>query len=221
MEQKYIVKNASFMTSISDINVYKEYSQSYECGEICVTGRSNVGKSSFINMLAGQKKLAKTSSTPGRTRLLNLFDFNSLDFVLVDLPGYGYAKAPKTEKAKWGMLIENYFANATKLDHVFALVDSRHDPTVLDLQMIQYLYHNGFPFTVVATKCDKIKKSQLPKHLQNIASKLGIGVGNIIATSADDKRGRDKVEERLGMVLDSLQELVESEEINESEETAE
>lgn len=201
MEEKYRIKTAKFMTSISDINVYKEVCDEYECDEICVTGRSNVGKSSFINMLAGQKKLAKTSSTPGRTRLLNLFDFNDLDFVLVDLPGYGYAKASKTDKAKWGQLIEKYFSTSKKLSHVFALIDSRHDPTVLDLQMIKYLYASGFPFSIIATKCDKIKRSQLPKHLQNLANKLGVGVANIIATSAEDKRGRDKVEERLGNVF--------------------
>ncbi len=201
MEEKYKIKSAKFMTSISDINVYKDVCNEYPCNEICVTGRSNVGKSSFINMLAGQKKLAKTSSTPGRTRLLNLFDFNDLDFVLVDLPGYGYAKASKTDKAKWGQLIENYFNTSEKLSHVFALIDSRHDPTVLDLQMIKYLYAGGYAFTIIATKCDKIKKSQLPKHLNNLSSKLGVGVGNIIPCSAEDKRGRDKVEERLGNVF--------------------
>ena len=200
----FTIQSADFMTSIADISVYKEVSQTYPCGEVCVVGRSNVGKSSFINMLAQRNKLAKTSSTPGLTRLLNLFDFNKQTFVLVDLPGYGYAKAQKTKIAEWGKLIENYFNTTQKLNHVFALVDIRHPPSVLDKQMIQYLYHHAIPFTVIATKLDKIKKPQVSKHIQILATELGLGKDNIIACSAETKDGRDKVLNRIGELLESF-----------------
>ena len=120
---------------------------------IAVCGKSNVGKSSFINMLANQKKLAKVSKEPGRTRLVNYFDFG--EFILADLPGYGFARVSKEEKAKWGKLLDAFFEEE-KISHVFALCDIRHDPTADDRQMIEYLYFNLVPFTVVATKSDKL-----------------------------------------------------------------
>ena len=201
MGANFTIKTAEFKTSIADVSVYQSYAGTYDYPEICVTGRSNVGKSSFINMLALQKNLAKTSSLPGRTRLLNLFDFNRGDFMLVDLPGYGYAKAQKQAIQRWGNLVDDYFSATQKLTHVFALVDIRHEPSVLDKQMILFLYQSGLPFTVVATKLDKIKKSDRQKHIQMLASSLALGKDNIIQISAETREGRDAVIARIAQVL--------------------
>lgn len=190
---------AKFIKSIADLGVYEKESELLGMPEIAVAGRSNVGKSSFINMLAGRKNLAKTSSTPGRTRLLNLFSFG--DFILVDLPGYGYAKAPKTEIRKWSMLTDGYFGRTTHLVHTLALVDIRHEPSDLDKRMISYLYENGRPFTVIATKADKLSRAAAGRAKAVIASSLRIGQDNVIVTSASDGKGRDEVFSRIRKVL--------------------
>ena len=130
------ITNAKFITSAAD----KKQFLSPQKPIIAVSGKSNVGKSSFINLLAGQKKLARVSKEPGRTRLVNYFDFGN--FMLADLPGYGYAKVAKGEKERWARLMEDFFAQRENVTHVFALVDCRHDPTSDDLQMIKYLYSN-------------------------------------------------------------------------------
>lgn len=180
------IVNATFITSAAD----KKGFLKTEKPIICVAGKSNVGKSSFINMLANQKKLAKTSNTPGRTRLVNYFDFG--DFVLADLPGYGYAKVSKLEKEKWSKTLSDFFA-FTKIKHAISLVDIRHDPTEEDKMMIQLLYSEIIPFTLVATKADKIAKTKVKQQANLVASKLGLASGNIIATSAETKLGRDDV----------------------------
>lgn len=196
------VKKVEFLKSIADIEVYKKSAVEYPYNEICVVGRSNVGKSSFINLIAGQK-ISKTSSTPGRTRFINLFPFSlvsnekTADIMIVDLPGYGFAQAAKNEKNKWGELIENYLLNSQKLIHIFSLVDSRHTPTELDKQMIKFMYHHGLQFTVIATKCDKLSKNELNKNLMNISMSLSIGKDNIIAVSAVNKMNLDKTLDRL------------------------
>lgn len=187
------IKNAQFVTSISDANKYREIGATTPMKEICVVGRSNVGKSSFINMLACNGKLAKTSSTPGRTRLINLFSFNGGEFTLVDLPGYGYAEASKSEKNKWGGLIEGYLQSTQNLLRALVLVDCRHEPSALDKQMIEYLYYYNIPFSVIATKSDKLSRNQLTVAIQKIATSLGIGRDNIIAVSAASGKGRDEV----------------------------
>ena len=197
-----MIKNARFVTSLADLGKYLEESAKYTCPEICVAGRSNVGKSSFINMLTGRRKLAKTSSTPGRTRLLNLFDIDDGRFVLVDLPGYGYAKASKSEIEKWSKLTDGYFAVTQTLAHTLALVDVRHEPTALDKNMIAYLYNAGRPFTVVATKADKLSKAAQFRARQTIASTLKIGADNVILTSADTGQGRDEVLARIEQIID-------------------
>lgn len=176
------IKKAAFVTSFASADKYEEYALSCRTPEICVVGRSNVGKSTFINMLAGQSRLAKTSSAPGRTRLINLFDFNDGLFRLADLPGYGYALAAKTQRNEWGSLIENYLLNSENLRHTLVLVDSRHTPSADDVAMTEYLYYYRMPFTVIATKCDKLKRSQLPASALNIAAALKIGRDNIIFT---------------------------------------
>lgn len=159
--------------------------------QFAVVGKSNVGKSSFINMLAGRNKLAKTSSTPGRTRLVNYFDFKH--FILTDLPGYGYAKVARNEQKKWEYLIEDYLLFEPTLLRVIMLVDIRHDPTALDVQLVKYLYSNMLPFNIIATKADKINRMQIKKRLSEIASFLKIGADNMIAVSSEDKRGREDV----------------------------
>ena len=127
------IKSAKFITSVADY----EKLPALIAPEIAVAGKSNVGKSSFINMLANINRLAKTSSTPGRTRLLNYFDINNGELTLVDLPGYGYAKVNDAEKEKWSELIEGYFAKSQNIVNVFVLVDVRHEPTALDRQIEQ------------------------------------------------------------------------------------
>ena len=158
---------------------------------IAVSGRSNVGKSSFINMLAGQKRLARTSSEPGRTRLVNYFDFGA--FVLADLPGYGYARVSQAEKAKWARLLEDFFSPACMPAHVFALADIRHEPTADDRTMIDFLYYTQTPFTVIATKADKLAKTRIKEAVRRVAAAFRTGEGNVIAVSAEDRRGREEV----------------------------
>jgi len=192
------VKSAKFVKSESKLtNSYAGFSMP----EIAIVGRSNVGKSSFINAMCNNGKLAKTSSTPGRTRLINFFEINS-EFMLVDLPGYGFASAGKTEKAKWEGMIDSYFDNSKDLAGVLMLVDIRHTPSDLDVLMIEYLYHYNIPVTIVATKLDKIKKSELARKLTDIAATLKVGKSNIFVTSAQDKVGFDKVLERLYQFID-------------------
>ncbi len=198
--QEYKLKKSEFVTSISDIKVYHAFSAGYDCPEICVVGRSNVGKSSFINMLAG-KKTAKVSSTPGRTRLINLFSFNDDDFMLVDLPGYGYAQASKAEQAKWSGFIEDYLNESEKLIHIFSLVDIRHEPTAKDRQMVDYMYKCGLPFTVVATKADKLSRAETCRNVQKIASVLGLGKDDIIPVSSITRMNADRVATKIGSVL--------------------
>lgn len=196
------IKNAEFITSIAKPEKYLEVSLTYNCPEICVVGRSNVGKSSFINMITKRRKLAKTSSTPGRTRLINLFNINDGVFYLVDLPGYGYAKASKDNKKEWDALIGGYIETSKKLKHVLVLVDSRHEPSKLDVLMVEYLYFYRLPFTVIATKSDKLSKAELGRNIQKIAATLKIGRDNIIPISSETGNGRDDVSRRFGEILE-------------------
>ena len=156
------ITKAEFVTSAAGKNQFITADKPV----IAVCGKSNVGKSSFINMLAGRKKLAKVSKEPGRTRLVNYFDFG--EFLLADLPGYGFARVSKEEKAKWAKLLDDFFAER-RAAHVFALCDVRHDPTADDRQMIEYLYYHIMPFTVIATKADKLSKAAAARGVENIA----------------------------------------------------
>lgn len=158
---------------------------------IAVCGRSNVGKSSFINMLANNKKLARVSQQPGRTRLVNYFDFGS--FILADLPGYGYARVSKQEKARWAKMLDDFFAAKQNISHVFTLCDIRHDPTADDKSMVEYLYYNLIPFTVVATKSDKLSRAQVDRSVTNIAATYKCGRGNILAVSSLTRQGLNEV----------------------------
>ena len=189
-----VIKDATFLTSVAN---EKNFLQS-DKPIIAVAGKSNVGKSTFINMLANRNKLAKTSNTPGRTRLVNYFDFG--EFILADLPGYGFAQVSKAEKDKWAHLMESYFAN-TQPAHVFSLIDIRHDPTSDDYQMVNYLYHYAVPFTLVATKSDKLGKSKVKPQAKYLSEKLKVGVSNIIPVSSTEKKNRE-------VVLDKIEEII-------------
>ena len=179
-------KQPSFITSVADANnLYKT-----DKPIIAIVGKSNVGKSSVINMLANNSKLARTSVTPGRTRLINYFDFKS--FVLADLPGYGYAKVSKEEKEKWSNLLET-FIRTEKLPLIISLVDIRHDPTEDDLMMINFLYHYRLPFVIVATKADKLNKSQIKPQISKIASILKVGVGDVTPSSSQTGLGKAEI----------------------------
>ncbi|MBQ7879197.1 MAG: YihA family ribosome biogenesis GTP-binding protein [Clostridia bacterium] len=189
------VKNATFITSAAT----KEQFIQPDKPMIAVCGKSNVGKSSFINMLANRKKLAKTSSEPGRTRLVNYFDFGQ--FILADLPGYGFARVSKTEKAKWAKTLDAFFADKENVSHVFMLVDSRHDPTADDVQMIQFLNYHIIPFTVVLTKADKLSRMKCKEHTRAIAADLYLGESNLIATSAETGQGKTDVLNKIHAVI--------------------
>lgn len=189
------ITNAKFITSAASVSQFIVPDKPM----IAVCGKSNVGKSSFINMLSNQKKLARVSQEPGRTRLINYFDLGQ--FILADLPGYGFARVSREEKAKWAKLLDAFFQDKEKIAHVFALCDIRHDPTADDRQMIEYLYYNLIPFSIVATKADKLSKQKIKNSIVNIASIYKCGVGDIIPTSAIDKTGVDKVLEKVQSVL--------------------
>lgn len=195
MEKGFSIPNASFITSAAS----KEQFILTDKPIIAVSGKSNVGKSSFINMLTNRKKLAKVSKEPGRTRLVNYFDCGA--FILADLPGYGFARVSKEEKLKWARLLDDFFADKDRVSRVFALCDIRHNPTADDMQMIEFLYYHAIPFTVIATKADKLSKAQQKKSLINIASIYKCGADDIIATSAETRQGLDKVLEEIEKVL--------------------
>lgn len=189
--------NAQFVTSAAS----KGQFVNTEKPVIAVCGKSNVGKSSFINMLANQNKLAKVSKEPGRTRLVNYFDFGQ--FLLADLPGYGYAKVSKSEKERWSHLLDDFF-NEKRANHVFALCDIRHDPTEDDRQMVEFLYYNMIPFTIIATKADKLSKAQAGRCVQKIATVYKCGISDIIVTSSETRQGLDKVLEKAEQIINNI-----------------
>ncbi len=195
-----VIKNAKFLISVADPTKIPDYG----VPEIAFAGKSNVGKSSFINFLTGNGKLARTSADPGRTRLLNYFGINGGECVFVDLPGYGFAKVSKSEKAGWGAMIEGYLTTSKNLKNVFVLLDVRHEPTADDKMLLNFLYHYNIPFTVIATKCDKLSRMQQGKRRADIASAIGIGVQNVYTVSALKKTGKEDILERLDSVLYSV-----------------
>ena len=190
------IKNATFITSAASKAQFITPTKPM----IAVCGKSNVGKSSFINMLANRKKLAKTSSAPGRTRLVNYFDFG--EFILADLPGYGFAQVAKSEKLKWAKTLDQFFKEKGNIAHVFMLADSRHDPTADDVQMIEYLHYNVIPFTVVLTKADKLSKMKIKEHKKAIAADLYMGENNLIATSSETGYGKEDVLKKITEILE-------------------
>ena len=194
-----MIKNAVFLKSESEIKDYKGFG----IPEIVVLGRSNVGKSSFINMLSGNSKLAKVSAVQGKTKLINFFLFNK-EFVLVDLPGYGYAQTSKLEMQRWEKMINGYLEKSKNLASSILIVDIRHKPTDQDVQMLDYLSFHNIPVTIVATKYDKIKKSERLKKLTDIAQTLKIGVENIYLISSETAYGKDLVVDRIYQFVDGV-----------------
>ena len=167
--------------------------------QIAVAGKSNVGKSSFINFIANHGKLARTSNTPGRTQLINYFDFGP--FILTDLPGYGYAKVAKAEKAGWGALIEIYLLGEPTLARVIQLVDIRHDPTEQDIQLAEFLYYHRIPFNLVATKADKLSKAARGRSIPVICRTLAVQPWEVLTYSSEDGTGMDRLLARVKEVL--------------------
>ncbi|MDU2202047.1 MAG: ribosome biogenesis GTP-binding protein YihA/YsxC [Anaerococcus hydrogenalis] len=171
--------------------------------EIAFAGRSNVGKSSFINSFLGKKNLAKTSSKPGKTKTINFYKIND-KFRLVDLPGYGYAKVSKNEKEKWNNLIHDYLYNRENLKEVFLLVDIRHAPTKQDKQMYDWIIDSGFTGFVIATKYDKIPKTHLKKHIKEIMKTLNIDdEGLIFAYSSVTSHNKNVLLEQIEVIVNS------------------
>ena len=191
------IKNAAFLKSEAEIKDFNGFG----VPEIVILGRSNVGKSSFINMLSNNSKLAKVSATQGKTKLINFFLFNK-EFVLVDLPGYGYAQTSKLEMQRWEKMINEYLVKSKHLVASILLVDIRHKPTAQDVQMLNYLAFNNIPVTIVATKYDKIKKSERLKNLTEIAQTLKIGVENIYSISSETSYGKESIIDRIYQFVD-------------------
>ena len=161
--------------------------------EIAFAGKSNVGKSSLINALMNRKSLARISATPGKTQTINFYNINR-EIYLVDLPGYGYAKVSEKEKEAWGKMIERYLHKSTMLKAVFLLIDIRHDPSKNDKMMYDWILHQGYEPVIIATKLDKLKKSQVAKQLKAIRTGLGLVSGTtVIPFSAKTKQGSDEI----------------------------
>lgn len=155
--------------------------------EIAFAGKSNVGKSTLINAILGRRALARTSSQPGKTRTINFYDVNGQMYV-VDLPGYGYAKVPKSETAKWGQMIEDYLQRRQELRAIILLIDIRHEPGKNDIMMYDWLKHFGFDIIIAATKADKLNRSQIPKQLAVIRKTLQLAPGDVLIPFSGEKK---------------------------------
>ena len=161
--------------------------------EFAFAGKSNVGKSSLINGLLNRRALARTSSQPGKTQTINFYNVND-DLYFVDLPGYGYAKVSVEVKAKWGTMIERYLKKSKMLKCIFLLIDIRHDPSANDKLMYDWIVSNGYKPVIIATKLDKLKRSQIQKHVKMVREGLGLAKEDIlIPFSAETKQGRDEI----------------------------
>ena len=169
--------------------------------EIAFAGKSNVGKSSLINGLMNRKALARTSSSPGKTQTINFYNINN-ELYFVDLPGYGYAKVSATTREKWGKMIEKYLQKSDMLKAVFLLIDIRHEPSANDKQMYEWIVSNGYQPIIIATKLDKIKRSQLQKQLSVIRKGLNCLPGTLIFPySAMTKQGREEIWEYIDSIV--------------------
>ena len=191
-----IVKSTEFITSAVKPNQYPES----DLPEIAFAGRSNVGKSSLINVLVNRKNLVRTSSTPGRTQLINFFNVNGL-FTLVDLPGYGFANVPLAVKKEWGPMMETYLSKRKNLRGVVLIFDIRRTPVAEDRQMIDWLRSYDIPPLLVVTKCDKVSKNERAKQVAIITQGLGVIKEEISFFSALSKDGKDDIWERIERVL--------------------
>ena len=183
-----IIKSAEFVTSAVKPSQYPPA----VLPEIAFAGRSNVGKSSLINTLVNRKRLVKTSSTPGRTQLINFFNINE-KFSFVDIPGYGYAKVPAAVKKKWGPMIETYITTRKTLKGVVLIMDLRRTPGPEEMNMLDWLNHYGIPSVPVLTKSDKLSKTRQQKQLKEISNTLSADKDNFILFSAKSRQGKDEV----------------------------
>ena len=190
-----IVKRADFITSMKDYGAFATKG----CPEVAFAGKSNVGKSSMINRLTNRNKLARTSATPGKTRLINVYQINN-EINFIDLPGYGFAKVSKEEKLSWGKMMQDYFARTEDLCHVFHLVDIRHEPSAEDKEMGMFLRQAGIPFTVVATKADKISRGARMKYLAPICRGLLVQPWQVIPFSSEDGTGKEELLNKIEQV---------------------
>ncbi len=195
------IRRAEFLLSQSKFGAFPKQGMP----EIAMAGKSNVGKSSLINSLCRRSKLARTSSEPGKTRLINYYLINDGPqedgFLLVDLPGYGFARAPKGEQRKWADMIEGYLTGSRRLMHVFHLVDIRHEPTQEDQMMVAYLRHYDIPFSVIATKADKLSKAQRSRSIPVICRTLAVQPWEVLTYSSEDLTGRDALLEKIEAIL--------------------
>ncbi|MBQ7482002.1 MAG: YihA family ribosome biogenesis GTP-binding protein [Lachnospiraceae bacterium] len=169
--------------------------------EIAFAGKSNVGKSSLINVLMNRKSLARTSAQPGKTQTINFYNIND-ELYFTDLPGYGYARVSRETKEKWGRMIERYLRSSKQLRAVFLLIDIRHEPSQNDVEMYRWIADNGYEPIVIATKLDKINRSQTAKNLRVIRDKLKVREGiKIIPFSAQTRQGREEIYETIDEIL--------------------
>lgn len=169
--------------------------------EIGFAGKSNVGKSSLINALMNRKSLARTSATPGKTQTINFYNINE-EMYLVDLPGYGYAKVSEQEKVQWGKMIERYLNTSKQLRAVFLLIDIRHDPSANDKMMYSWIVEQGYHPIIIATKLDKIKRSQIQKQVKAIRTGLNLLPGTIVIPfSAETKQGREEIWDLMDQII--------------------
>ena len=193
-----VIKNVSLETVIG---VTSKIPQN-EMPEIAFAGKSNVGKSSLINVLMNRKSLARTSAQPGKTQTINFYNINQ-ELYFVDLPGYGYAKVSREEKEKWGKMVEKYLRQSNVLRAVFLLIDIRHDPSANDKLMYDWICANGFQPIVIATKADKINRSQLQKQVKAVRQGLGVDKEPaVIRFSAQTRQGRDEIYEMIDRILE-------------------
>ncbi|MBQ7277668.1 MAG: YihA family ribosome biogenesis GTP-binding protein [Clostridia bacterium] len=195
---EFRIKKASFFTSVGLNGSYPEKRP----GEIAMVGRSNVGKSSLINCLCRNGKLARISAAPGKTRLVNYYLIND-SFYLVDLPGYGFAQRSKQEQQSWGQLMEQYLTSG-RVDHLFLLLDIRHEPTAEDRQMFQFLLYYGIPYTIIATKSDKVSKANRQKAANQNAKLVGAPPWGL-PFSAETGEGREELTGRIGRIVEEKQ----------------
>ena len=192
-----IIKSAEFVKSAANPSQYPPAI----LPEIAFAGRSNVGKSSLINTLLQRKRLVKTSSTPGRTRLINFFDINH-HFTFVDIPGYGYARVPDSVKKHWGPMIETYLSTRTTLKGVVIIFDIRRTPGQMELQMLDWFHHHRISLAMVLTKSDKLSKTKQNLHKSQIASALAVDKDGLILFSAKSRQGKEAVWRAITALLD-------------------
>lgn len=191
-----VIKNVEFIKSATRPAHYPEG----DLPEIAFAGRSNVGKSSLINVLVNRKSLVRTSSTPGRTQLINFFDVNG-EFTLVDLPGYGFARVPLAVKKEWGPMMETYLSKRANLRGVILILDIRRTPVAEDVQMLRWLRTYSVKPIIVVTKCDKVSKNERAKQSAVIAQTIGIQMSELNFFSVLSKEGKDQIWQRIEGVL--------------------